>query len=184
MTLLILGLLIFFAIHLLPSFSTTRNNLYSRYGERRFKLGFTLVAVIGLILIIIGKAYADYIPIWEPPVWTRHMAMPFVMLAFILLPAANMPTNIKRLTPHPMLWGIILWSGAHLAANGDLASMLLFGSFFLYSLFDIVSANRRGAKTQDHKVPLRKDIMVVVAGLVVYGIFLFAHPWLFGRAIM
>lgn len=176
---LILGVIVFFGIHLLPSFPSVRQSLFDRLGEIRYKGVYSLIALGGLVLIIVGKAYAEFVPVWEPPAWGRHLAMTLMPLSFMLLASANMPTNIKRFTRHPMLWGITLWAGAHLTANGDLASLMLFGAFGTFALFDMWSANRRGSTKSEARYPLGKDAIVVVAGLVVYGVFLFAHPYLF-----
>ena len=83
-----------------------------------------------------------------------------------------------------MLWGVTLWSIAHLLANGDLASILLFGSFGLFSLFNMFSANLRGAKKQQTKYAFSKDAIVIVASVVVYGILVFLHPYLFGVKVI
>lgn len=184
MAVLIAGLIVFFAIHSLPTFVPLRASLVQRFGLKGYKLGFTAVALVGFILIIIGKAQAEFIHVYAPPAWGRHAAMLLVLIAFILLPAAHMPTNIKRFTRHPMLWGVVAWATAHLLANGDQASLLLFGSFLVYSLLDMVSANLRGAQFQKDKLAFSKDARVIVAGLVAYGIFLVAHPYLFGPKLV
>lgn len=178
-TLLSLGMVLFIGIHLLPTASGLRSGFVGRLGEDRYRGMFAAIAFAGLILIIVGKAYAPYVHLWVPPVWGRHAAHGLMLPALILLPAANMPTNIKRFTRHPMLWGVTLWALAHLLANGDLASLILFGGFGVYSLFDMWSANRRGATLSTEMLPMKKDVMVVVAGLVTYALFAFLHPYLF-----
>ena len=180
MTLLVLGILVFIGIHLLPSFRFARGKLIGRFGAGGYKGMFSLVSAAGLILLIAGKAYADFTPVWTPPAWTRHLALTLMPFSFMLLIAAYLPSNIKRLTAHPMLWGVTLWSASHLAANGDLASLLLFGSLGVYALFDMWSANRRGAAPSSARYPATRDVAVVLAGLAVYVAFLFLHPYLFG----
>lgn len=180
MFILILGILVFIGIHLLPTFSARRNRLLEQWGEKKYKALFSLVSFIGLILIIVGKANAPFVHLWVPPVWGGLLALALMPFSFMLFAAANMPTNIKRLTPHPMLWGITLWAAVHLSANGDLASLILFGGIGAFALFDVVSANRRGATLSTEKVPWRKDAIIVGAGFLVYGVFLFLHPYLFG----
>lgn len=184
MTLLAIGLIVFIGIHSLPMFPVLRQTLVARFQLKGYKLLFTAVAVLGLVLIIIGKAKANFVHVYMPPSWGRHPAMLLMLFAFILLPAAHMPGNIKRFTRHPMLWGVVLWSVAHLLANGDQASLLLFGGLGLYSLVDMVSANRRGARLQAERVPARKDAMVVMAGVLSYFIFLVLHPYLFGPVLI
>lgn len=180
MAFLVLGILLFIGIHLLPSFASFRQRLIGRFGERAYKGMFSLVALVGFGLLIYGKARADFIPVWTPPAWGRHAALSLMPFALMLLVAAYLPSNVKRLTPHPMLWGVTLWAAVHLAANGDLASILLFGSLGIFALFDIVSANARGATTSKSTYPLTRDTAVVAIGLIAYGLLLFLHPYLFG----
>ncbi len=104
--------------------------------------------------------------------------------AFILLTAAFLPSNIKRFTRHPMLWGFTLWAAAHLIANGDLASFMLFGTFGAYSVFGMISQNARGAEKSTKKVSLAKDMVVVGIGIALYVGFVLSHRWLFGVGVM
>lgn len=183
MAILILGMVIFMGIHCVPLLPARRQQLINQWGATQYRKRFALIAGVGLLLIIIGKAYAAYVHVYIPPTWGRHLTHLLVLVALILMPAANMPNNIKRFTPHPMNWGVIFWSVGHLLANGDLASIILFGGFGLYSAVDIVSANARGATTVDTRYPLKKNIMVVVAGVVSYGVLIALHPWLFGVSV-
>ncbi len=85
-------------------------------------------------------------------------------LAVTIFPAAYLPTNLKRVMRHPFLWGVTLWAVAHLLTNGDLASLLLFGSFAAYTLFDMWSANRRGAEASKIHYPIWRDGVLVAIG--------------------
>ncbi|GMR05753.1 MAG: NnrU family protein [Gammaproteobacteria bacterium] len=184
MTILILGLIIFLGIHLLPTFSSIRTRLIRRIGERRYKRLYSLAAITGLIVIIIGMVYRDFVPLWTPPVWGRHAAMTLMLPAIILLVAADVPSNIKRTIHHPMLWGVTLWASAHLLANGDLASLILFGSFGSYALFDMWSANRRRYKKSTRVYPASKDVKLVITGIVVYVVIIFVHPYVIGVPVI
>ncbi len=184
MGLLILGLLVFFAIHLVPSRPVLHERLIAQMGRQRYRLFFSLVALIGLVLIVVGKSRASFQSLYLPPAWGRHATMLLVLIAMVLLLASQIPTNIKRVTPHPMLWGVIAWGIGHLLANGDVASVLLFGSFVLYAIFDIVSANRRGASRATESVPFRRDILVVAAGVGIYLVLLGLHQSLFGVPVL
>jgi uncharacterized membrane protein len=184
MTLLVLGMLIFVGIHLVPTFASTRQSLIARFGAGPYKGGFAAISFIGLGLLIAGKAYADAVPLWTPPAWGRHAAMLLMLFAFILLVAAYLPSNVKRLTAHPMLFGVTLWSAAHLLVNGDLASVILFGGLGAFALFDMWSANSRGAAPSKVAYPITRDIVVVAVGLLAYVALLFLHPHLFGVRVI
>lgn len=184
MSLLITGLAIFFLIHLIPSIPSFRANLINKLGENPYKGVFALASLAGFVLIVMGKGGAAFVPIWNPSpmyaVFTKLMMLP----AMVFLIAAYAPCNLKRHTRHPMLWGVVLWAGGHLLINGDLASILLFGSFLAYALFDMASANARGATLQTEQKPLMNDIMVIVGGGVVYALTGLFHQNLFGVAIV
>jgi uncharacterized membrane protein len=83
-----------------------------------------------------------------------------------------------------MLWGVTIWATVHLLANGDLGSMILFCSFLVYSLFDMWSANRRGASKGNETKPLRYDAGVVVTGTAVYVLLYYLHPYFFGVPVI
>ena len=184
MSILVIGLMIFIGVHSVPSFSTLRLDLIARIGEGSYKAAFAVIALVGLVLIIVGKAYADFVPLWQPPAWGRHITFALMLPALALFAAANMPTNIKRITRHPMLWGVTLWAVGHMLANGDFASVLLFGTFGAYALLDMWSANNRGASKSEARFSIKQDAAVVGAGTVVYALFAFLHPYMFGVAII
>lgn len=180
MSLLIAGLVLFFGIHLVPSWPDLRRRLLGLLGQRGYQAAFALVALAGFVLIVAGMARAPFVPVYAPPSWGRMTAVVLLIPAFVLLTAAYLPGNVRRYTRHPMLWGVALWAAAHLLANGDLAGVLLFGSFLAYALFDMVSANLRGARRQVERLPLIRDAYAAILGLVVYAGLMRVHPWLFG----
>jgi uncharacterized membrane protein len=179
MTFLIAGIVLFIAIHLLPSVVPMRNALHNSLGDGPYKGLYSLVSLVGFGLIVWGKAYAEFIPVWSPPVWTRYIVGVVMLPALFMIVAANVPGNIKRFTPHPMMWAVFIWSAAHLGANGDQASIILFAPFAAFSLVYIVSANARGAAKQTEVLPFSKDLKIAAMGLVAYLLFGFGHAWLF-----
>ena len=181
---LLLGALLFVGIHMVPALGQTRAHLVSRLSLSGYKGLFTLFSLLGLSLMIYGKARAPHIDIWHPAPWSHDIAPILMLPSIILLAAAKFPTNIKRLTPHPMMWGFMLWSGTHLLANGDLASIILFGAIGAYSIIAILSANRRGARVSTTTVLPSKEAVVIGFGVAVYVSLLFLHPMLFGVAVI
>jgi uncharacterized membrane protein len=189
MTPLIIGLLIFFGIHLVPTQTELRDGLIGRFGAGAYRAAFSVISLIGFVLIVVGYGKMQVLAgknpqIWVPPTWTTHVVLPLMIVSMILLVAANVPSNIKRIVKHPMLLGIKIWAFAHLLANGDLASMVLFGSFLAYAVFDRISVKRRAAPASP--VPtggLMGDIIAVGGGLVLYAAFVFfLHEKLIGVA--
>ena len=184
MTMLILGLIVFFATHLIPAMPAIKQGLISRLGDKIYQGLFALASLAGFVLIVLGMVRAPEIEVWQPPAWGRTAAPLLMLLALYSLAAKDMPSNLKRLTRHPMLWGVALWATSHLLNNGDQASILLFGGFLLYALFDMWPANRRGAVKSTVHYPLTQELKTVVTGIVVYAVLLFLHPYLFGVAVI
>lgn len=192
MLLLIVGLTIFLGIHLLPTVPDVRDGLRERFGEGTYKALFTVISLLGFAVIILGYHKAQLNlggknPIlWDPPVWTRHISLLLMLPAMILIVAANVPSRIRSAVKHPMLLAIKLWALAHLLANGDLASLLLFGSFLAYAIYDRISVKQRGALGPlGSKQPMSpfNDVIVVGIGVALYVVMIMGlHQWLMGVA--
>ena len=182
MNLLILGIIIFFSIHLVPILPI-KNILINRLGENKYKGLFSLIALVGLLIIIYGFSRADFYPIWDPLPYSKEIALALMPISMILLAAANIQTNIKKFIKHPMLIGILIWSFVHLIANGDLRSIILFGSFGLYALIDIFFSKKVLTTNIEVKYTLSKDIMVIIIGLVAYLIIVYYHQFIAGVTI-
>jgi uncharacterized membrane protein len=180
MSLLIAGVVIFFGMHLVSACTRCRESLVARIGENGYRGVYVAGSVVGFLLIVAGTAFVDFVPVYEPPAWGRQATLVLMPVAFVMLAALLLPTNIKRFIRHPMLWSFTIWSIAHLLANGDLGSTLLFGSFGLYSLFSMWSLNRRGAVKADTIYPFTRDALVIVVGAVAYVVVVYLHPYMFG----
>jgi len=167
MTLFVIGILIFFGVHFVPS-TPLKSQLVSNLGEMRFKGIFSLVSALGLGLLIYGFGQTEFQPLFDPFSWGRNVAIFTMPIVVILTCAAQMPNNMKRFIRHPMLASVILWGLSHLVANGDLASTVLFGSFVLFSVTNILLVNARGAYVAPAPVSMFWDLGAVVLGLGIY----------------
>jgi uncharacterized membrane protein len=186
MTLLIIGIAVFLGIHVLPTVQDLRNRLIDRFGENGYRLFFSLLSIAGFVLLVYGFAKAPVVQVWSPPAWTRWVAIVLMLPAFIFLVAAYVPGQIKEKLKHPFLVAIKTWALAHLIANGDLASIILFGSFLAYAVYDRITLKSR-QPTSLIGVPAsggpRNDVIAVVLGVVLYVLFLvWLHPLLIGTA--
>jgi uncharacterized membrane protein len=186
MALLILGIILFLGLHLLPTVPNLRNYLIGRLGERPYRALFGVLSVAAFVVLVWGFARAPVIQVWSPPSWTRWVAIVLMIPAFILLVAAYVPGQIKAKVRHPFLVAIKTWALAHLIANGDLASVFLFGSFLLYAVYDRIAVKRReeiGGITVSETGLARNDVISVVVGLLLYVAFLlWLHPLLIGTS--
>jgi uncharacterized membrane protein len=183
MTYLISGLILFFAAHLVPTIPAWRASLVARLGEGAYKLGFSLAAGVGLVQIVLGvsaaRGSAADPQLWYPPLWARHLAFAAMLLAFILIVSAYLPSHIRDWSRHPMLAAVALWAAAHLAANGDLVALLLFGSFLAFALYDRISVSRSATPARAPARGWAGDAAAVVVGLALWAATLF---WLHGLA--
>jgi uncharacterized membrane protein len=188
MFLLLLGLVIFLGIHLLPTQAEARNGLVKSYGEGPYKGVFSLIALVGLALIVYGYHKVQVMPgknpvLWTPPVWGRHLTLTLMLPVFVLLLAAHLPGRISNAVKHPMITAVKLWALAHLFVRGDAASLLLFLSFLGWAIFDRISLKRREQAGLVVRSPgsITNDIIALVGGLVLYGLFVkWGHAWLIG----
>lgn len=183
MAMLLAGLALFIGIHMVPSFPAARERLIAQIGSGPYKGLFSLVALAGLALLVLGYARAPYSHLWDAPSWGRSLA-PFIMLpAIYCFVASNTPSNIKRLTRNPQSWGVILWGGIHLLNNGDVASLLLFGGLIIFAVITMWSNNRRPAP-EAKAIPVSREAVVIgIAALAYIGLVMF-HPAMFGVAVM
>lgn len=190
MLLLAIGLLLFFAVHLVPARPEIRGSLAARLGEGPYKIAFSVLSAIGIALIVLGWSKLALHPgknpiLWDPPLWTRHVAVALMLPAFILLVAAYVPSRIRTAVKHPMLTAIKIWAFAHLLANGDLASLVLFGGFLAFAVFDRISVKRRGAlgPLGARQGGIGGDAAALISGTALYLVFLlWGHEWLIGVA--
>ena len=159
--------------------------LIARLGPGAYRGLFSLVSLAGLVLIAWGFARAPFEPLYAVPGWGRQVSMFAVPAALVLLAAAKMPTHMRAVLRHPMLLGVLLWATAHLLSNGDLRSVVLFGSFAGYAVLDLVSVVARGKQPSTDKAPrLAMDGAAVVAGLVAAGLLTVFHGTLFGVPVI
>ena len=128
---MIVGLVLFFGIHVLTTLRDLRGRIIAVTGELGYKMIYSLVAVAGLALIVWGFSVyraTGWIDLWYPPVAFRHITIALMLPAVILVVASYLRGKIYTTLKHPMLAGVKLWAAAHLLANGDLGSIILFGS--------------------------------------------------------
>ena len=186
MTILILGLMIFLGVHSVSiAAARWRSAAIARRGEGAWKGLYSVVALVGFVLIVVGYGLARQQPVvlYTPPLALRHVALLLMVPVFPLLIAAQIPAGrIKRAAKHPMLLATKFWALAHLLANGTAADVLLFGGFLVWAVADRISVKRRPAAAKPAAAPsARNDVIAMVGGLAGYVVFvLWAHAWLMG----
>ena len=188
MSILILGLVLFIGIHAFTTLRGPRAAMIGRLGEGPYKGLYSVVAGIGLVLIIWGfsRYRADgYIQVWDPPFAVFHpIALVLLWFAMVALAAAYAPpSRIKALLRHPMLVAVKVWALSHLLVNGDLGSMLLFGGLLAWAIYDRIAVKRRGDGGAPPVASFgRNDLIVVLIGTVAYVALMGLHDTLIGVA--
>ncbi len=182
---LALGVVLWAAAHL----STTlrlgfRDALIEKLDENKYKGLFSLVMVAAIALIVVGWRSTDSIHVYDPPLWNSPLMIVLMWISIFLFGAARAPNNVKRFLRHPQLTGVIVWAGAHLLANGDNRSLVLFGGFGLWALIEIVLINRRdGAWVKPDAVPFTRDLILTAISAVLVVILMLLHPYFTGMRI-
>jgi uncharacterized membrane protein len=144
MTLLIIGLALWWAGHLFPIYRPAgRAAAVARLGEGPYKGLFSLVSLCAIVLMVIGYRQAEFVNLWYPPVWTVHLNNLLMLLAVALMGARDFKSGLRRMVRHPMLTGVKTWAVAHLIVNGDLASAVLFGGLLGWAVVAVIGSNRR-----------------------------------------
>ena len=187
MLMFLAGLVIFFGVHI---FSAVRSrdpdkDLRARMGYGPYMGLYGLLSIIGFVLIIYGYgATRGAGVLYVPPTWLAHINLLLTIPALILLVASQIPAGyIKKFSKHPMLLAVKLWALGHLLANGELNSVILFGSFLAYAVFDRIMVKRRGDNGPGPDValsPIMDGVSVVVGAGAWAAIALWLHPILFG----
>jgi uncharacterized membrane protein len=187
---MILGLVVFLGVHVLTTQRDLRAQVIGMVGEGVYKLGYSLVSAVGLALVAWGFAHyrsTGWVDIWSPPVAFKHITVALMLPAVILVVASYVRGRIYATLKHPMLAGIKLWAVAHLIANGDLGSIILFGSFLAWAVFDRISLKHRTDKGAP-PIPVGgpgNDLLAIAIGVVAYLALAFAfHPVVIGVPVV
>lgn len=183
---LVVGLVLFVGGHFLLSSPPLRDPAVRGIGEERFRGLYALVALASLLWTVLAFGKAPYVEVWSPPAWTRwipNLVLPFASILLVAGVTTRNPTavggestldepnpvkGILTVTRHPFLNAVGLWALAHLAANGDLASMLLFGGIAVLSYGGMPALDakvRRRAESAWGPVALTTSRLPFVAAL-------------------
>lgn len=190
LVILIAGLVLFLGVHVLTTLRDKRAALIARLGESGYKILYALISFAGIGLIAWGFSIyraTGWINVWYPPVAMRHIALALMLPAVILVVASYIRGRIYTTVKHPMLAGVKLWALLHLLANGDLGSIILFGSVLAWAVYDRISLKRR-ADPGAPPIPVGgpgNDLIAVAVGVVVYAALAFAfHPLVIGVPVI
>ena len=186
MSLLIIGLIIFLGSHSCRIFAEPwRNHMIDRLGEVKWKGLYTIISLIGFVIMVIGygQARQNTVVLWQPNALLIYIALALNLVSFIFLAGSSPSNNAIRLKlKHPMILGVKVWALAHLLANGTLVDLILFGSFLLWAVLDFRSARKRPIHMPEKALVSSKATMIVVfTGIALWAAFIFGlHQYLIG----
>ena len=187
MTILILGLIGLVGIHFV-SISPLRDTLVTGWGANKYRLVHSAVALIGLVVTVYGFGLArlDNSLLYLPPVWLRHITLLLMWVTWVLIVASIWRGKIAYLTKYPLIAATKLWAFSHLLANGDLASVLLFGSFLVWAVMARITSRRRQKPAAPEVASFgRADLLAVVVGSGLYlATVLWLHQWIIGIPVV
>ncbi|MBE0412021.1 NnrU family protein [Yoonia sp.] len=175
MTLLILGLILWSAVHFWKRLAPAHRASMGEQG----KMIVTIGAMAGLVLMVLGYRWADTTFYWgRTPAMTGINNL-LMLLAFYLFAASGSKARITQYVRHPQLTAVKLWAVGHLLVNGDTASFVLFGGLLVWAGSEVALINRTEPRqTPPHMVPIRKEITAIVATIVAFGVVSVVHIWL------
>ena len=187
MALLILGLVLFLGVHSVRVFAEgARTRFIAQRGENVWKGMYSVLSILGFVLLIYGYGLARQQPVvlWTPPTWTRHLAALLTLPAFVLLVAAYVPGNgIKARVHHPMVLGVKVWALTHLFVGRTRAAESVFAAFLVWAVLSFRAARARDRAAGRVYPPGRvvPTVVTVVVGVAAWvGFALWGHAALIG----
>jgi uncharacterized membrane protein len=186
---LVLGLAVFIASHLIVTFRDARTAAIARLGKPVYHTIFGVLALVGVALIAWG--YADYratewTQLWSPPPFMRHITLGLMLIAAIVLVAWLVPSHVRAWSKFPLLLAVKIWAFAHLLVNGDLGSMIMFGSLLAWAVYASITArSRTDVMPQVAPSGWTNDVAVLIAGVVIFfALAVWFHPHVIGVPVL
>jgi uncharacterized membrane protein len=142
------------------------------------KGGVAVAILVSLVMMIYGYRWAEFIPLWYPPSYLTHVNNLLMLVAVFVYGMSATTGRLRGKLRHPQLIAVKIWAVAHLLVNGDLASVILFGGLLLWAGGSVALINRAEAWERPEPGEAKKDILLVVITLVLYGVMTGIHAWL------
>lgn len=181
MALMILGLALWWAIHLFPVMAPAKRQAWGdKIGTGPSKGLAALLLVASVALMVIGYQAWGSDPLWSPPAFMRHINNVLMIVAILFFIAGSFKSPVRRAIRHPQLAGMKVWALSHLLVNGDLASIVLFGGLLAWAVVSLIFINKRdGARGPKPDWTMQGAVIHLVATAVIFGAVAFVHGvWL------
>ncbi|OZB17092.1 MAG: hypothetical protein B7X55_06850 [Rhodobacterales bacterium 34-62-10] len=174
MILLTLGVILWAAAHFLKRVAPDARAQMGNTG----KALIAVALVASLLMMIFGYRAAEFIPLWTPPSWTVHLNNVLMLIAVFVYGMSATTGRLRGKMRHPQLTAVKIWAVAHLLVNGDVASIILFGGMLAWAVGSVILINRAGPWVRPAPGAAKKDILLVVITLVLFGVMTAIHAWL------
>jgi uncharacterized membrane protein len=182
MIILAAGVLLFALLHGVAAVPRCKSYVVERIGERWYGPVFGLGSLLAIAVIVLGWRSAEFVPVYEPQAWGWYVNYGLTFLGFLCLGIFLFRGHLRQLLRFPMGLAGAFWAVGHLFANGDLASLILFGGFLLFSLIYMAVAVANGIRPSP-EVRMGHDGLGLLFGAALYGIMTQLHPVLIGVPI-
>lgn len=186
MSLLLIGLLVWSAVHFIPSLAQpVKAKWKGKLGNTGYQATYALVILLSLLMIIFGWRSTTPSLLYATTPLMDPVAKLLMFASIVLFVLSNMPTRVKQYIRHPQLTAALLWSSAHLLTNGDTRSVVLFGGLGLWAILEVVAINRRDGEWRKPETPTwTREAIGFGVSVVVYFVVVLAHPYLSGVSII
>ena len=179
MILLALGVLATSLLHLVAAVPSLKTRLKAKVGEKAYGPVFGIASLVGIVIIVLGWRMSDFVFVYDPPGWGRHANFLLTLIAFICLGIFIFRGTLRQKLRFPLAIGTIFWAVGHLLANGDLASIILFGGFLIYAIAHIVIGMINGVGPSPD-VRSGHDLVSILIGIALYGVMAQLHGAIIG----
>ena len=174
MTLLVLGILLWWAAHLFKRVAPVRRAAMGDPGK-----GVVAGAIaLSIVLMIIGYRGTEFVPGWQPPSFMVHINNLLMLIAVFIYGMSATTGRLRGKLRHPQLIAVKIWAAAHLLVNGDLASIVLFGTMLAWAVGSVILINRAGPWDRPAPGDPKKDKLLVIISLVMFAVMVGIHIWL------
>ncbi len=178
MVLLAFAVLLFAVCHIAPAFPGLKSRLQDRLGKA-YGPAFGSVALVSVGLIVLGWRLAAFEPVYDPPAYGRHVTFTLVLIGFICLGIFVFRGRLRQILRMPLSLGVIAWGIGHLFANGDLASLILFGGLVGYGVAHLAIGLAYGYRPTP-EVRSGHDVLSILGGVALYGLVIQLHGVIIG----
>ncbi|HUQ36487.1 MAG TPA: NnrU family protein [Aestuariivirga sp.] len=182
MTILAAGVLLFVLLHGVAAVPRYKSHVKSRTGERWYGPVFGLASLFAIAVIVLGWRSSNFVMVYEPALWGWYVNYGLTFLGFLCLGIFLFRGSYRQRLRFPMGIATVFWAVGHLFANGDLASLILFGGLLLGSVAHIAVSLVNGIRPTP-EVRIGHDGLSLIFGAAIYGIMTQLHPALIGVPI-